>query len=153
MSGQVAREAMPDHIRRYAINQAKIPPTHFSMLNQMTFRLLGPLEIQGYTVPATMMPDIALGLMFSIWLRGRGEKPGSFPVYPHKFLPGDPRPTVEARLYPNRLMTDFNKQLDLWIRDGRARKYFGKRDENAIVPLDRVVAALPNPSVHPALGS
>ena len=153
MSGQLAREAMPEHVRRYAINQHKIPATHFSMLNQMTFRLLGPLEIQGYIVPATMMPDIALGRMFSKWLREQDENPDSFPSYPHEFLDGDPRPTVFARLYPNRLITDFNEQLDLWIRDGRARTYFGNRDENAIVPLDHVVAAIPSPSAHPALGS
>ena len=143
MSGQVAREGFPDHIRRYAINQAKIPPTHFSMLNQMTFRLLGPLEIQGYIVPAKLMPDISLGKMFSGWLRKRDEDPDSFPTYPHEFLPDDPRPTVMARLYPNRLITDFNRQLDKWLRDGRARKYLGERDPDAILPLDRVLAALP----------
>ena len=143
MSGQLARDAFPDHIRRYAINQQKIPATDFSMLNQMIFRLLGPMELQGYTLPAGLMPDIALGKMFSKWLREQGEDPDSFPSYPHEFLDGDPRPTVLARLYPNRLMTDFNEQLDLWIRDGRARKCFGNRDENAIVPLDRVVRALP----------
>lgn len=142
MSGRLARENMPEHVRRYAINQPKIPPTHFSMLNQMTFRLLGPLEIQGYIVPAKLMPDIALGMMFSKWLRAKGENPDAFPTYRHRFLPGDPRPTVNARLYPNRLMTDFNQQLDRWIM-GRAREYFGNRDENAIVPLDRVVASLP----------
>ena len=153
MSGRLVREAMPDHIRRYAINQHKIPPTHFSMLNQMIFRLLGPMELQGYSLPEGLMPDIALGKMFSMWLREQGEDPDSFPSYPHEFLDGDPRPTVPAKLYPNRLITEFNEQLDLWIRDGRARKYFGNRDENAIVPLDRVVAALPSPSAHPALGS
>ena len=153
MSGQLARDAFPDHIRRYAINQQKIPATDFSMLNQMIFRLLGPMELQGYTLPAGLMPDIALGKMFSKWLREQGEDPDSFPSYPHEFLDGDSRPTVLARLYPNRLMTDFNEQIDLWIRDGRARKYFGSRDENAIVPLDRVVAALPSPSTYPALGS
>ena len=153
MTGRLARDAFPDHIRRYAINQQKIPANDFSMLNQMIFRLLGPMEIQGYTMPVGLMPDIALGKMFSKWLREQGEDPDSFPSYAHEFLDGDPRPTVLARLYPNRLMTDFNEQIDLWIRDGRARKYFGERDENAIVPLDRVVAALPSPSAYPALGS
>ena len=134
MTGQIAQEAMPAHVRRYAINQHRIPLTHFSMLNQMTFRLLGPLEIQGYIVPARLMPDIAFGKMFSKWLREQGESPESFPTYPHEFLEGDPRPTVQARLYPNRLMTSFNQQADLWLRDGRAMKYFRARDENAILP-------------------
>ena len=148
MTGKLAREAMPEHVRRYTINQHKIPLTHFSMLNQMTFRLLGPLEIQGYIVPASMMPDIALGRMFSQWLRTEGEKPESFPTYLHEFLPGDPRPAVNARLYPNRLITDFNERLDLWIRGGRAREYFGGRDEDAILPLDRVLAVLPASAIN-----
>lgn len=145
MTGQIAREAMPEHVRRYAINQHKIPLTHFSMLNQMTFRLLGPLEIQGYIVPARLMPDIAFGRMFSKWLREQGESPASFPTYPHEFLESDPRPTIQARLYPNRLMTSFNEQADLWLRDGRAMKYFRARDENAILPLEKVLHALPLP--------
>ena len=145
MTGKLAREAMPEHVRRYAINQHKIPLTHFSMLNQMTFRLLGPLEIQGYIVPASMMPDIALGRMFSQWLRTEGEKPESFPTYRHEFV--DQRPTVDARLYPNEVMTEFNVQLDNWLR-GKAREYFGERDEAAILPLDRVLTELPAPAIN-----
>ncbi len=144
MSGKGAREArIPDHIRRYLVNRPKLLewPTHFSMLDQMTLRLLAPLEAEGYTLPAKLMPDIALGLMFSKWLRTKGEDPNSFPTYNHEFL--DHRPTVKARLYPNRLITAFNRQLDKWLSDGRARKYFGSRDEEAITPLDRVLAALP----------
>ena len=37
------------------------------------------------------------------------------------------RPVVDARLYPNELMTDFNLELENWIRDGRALKYFRER--------------------------
>ena len=59
------RGNLPDHVRRYVINQHKIPHTHFSMLNQMYLRLLAPLEIRGYILPNKLMPDIALGKMFS----------------------------------------------------------------------------------------
>lgn len=145
LSGQAAqRSAIPDHVRRYIINQPKIPVTHFSMLNQMFLRLLAPLENRGYILPANLMPDIALGKMFSKWLRRRGFNPDSFPTYQHRFL--DHRPIVEARLYPNELMTDFNVQLDRWIRDGRARLYFKTRDGEALPALDQVLAALPPPS-------
>ena len=91
-----------------------------------------------------MMPDIALGKMFSQWLRDSGYEPETFPTYNHEFL--DNRPTVEARLYPNELITEFNLQLDTWLRDGRAQKYFSKRDSNSIAPLSEVLA-LPQPSV------
>ncbi len=143
-SGHATRQdKLPDHVRRYLVNRPKIPATHFSMLDQMTLRLLAPLEDYGYTLPAKLMPDIALGSMFSNWLRDRGYGPDSFETYNHEFL--DHRPNVWARLYPNELITEFNQQLERWMRDGRARKYFGSRDAKAIAPLDRVLAALPAP--------
>ena len=144
------RGRLPDHVRRYLVNRPKIPPSHFSMLDQMTLRLLAPLEEHGYTLPARLMPDIALGRMFSRWLRDRGYDPDSFPTYDHQFL--DHRPVVRARLYPNELLTAFNLQLDAWLRDGSARKYFGGRDATAIEPLSRVLAALPAPNRTPAPG-
>ena len=116
--------------RRYLVNRHKIPATHFSMLDQMTLRLLAPLEDRGYIIPIQMMPDIALGKMFSGWLRASKYKPDTFPTYAHEFL--DHRPTVKARLYPNSLITEFNLQLDRWLRDGRARKYFAKLDPAAL---------------------
>ena len=145
VSGQAERRVgLPDHVRRYLVNRHKIPPTHFSMLDQMVLRLLAPLEDHGYTLPANLMPDISLGRMFSGWLRDREYDPDSFETYDHEFL--DHRPTVEARLYPNELITEFNQQIESWLRDGRARRYFGQRDAAAIGPLDQVLAALPAPA-------
>lgn len=129
----------PYHIRRYLINRSKIPATHFSMLDQMTFKLLGALESKGYVVPARMMPDISLGKIFSNWLRSKGYDPDAFPTYPHEFDDGK-RPIVQARLYPNDLMTDFNQKLDQWIVSGAALKYFSERDPESIEPLKLVYA-------------
>ena len=134
---------LPDHIRRYMVNRHKIPTTHFSMLDQMTLRLLAPLESHGYTLPATMMPDISLGRMFSTWCREHGHDPDEFPNYPHEFI--DHRPTVPARLYPNGLITDFNVELESWLGNGRALKYFRERDQSAIYAVEMTVAALPPP--------
>ena len=134
---------LPEHVRRYLVNRHKIPGTHFSMLDQMTLRLLAPLEQQGYILPAKLMPDIALGRMFSKWLRANGHDPDSFPMYDHEFL--DHRPIVKARLYPNEIMTAFNRQLEEWLRDGRARTYFASRDADALLPLDKALDLLPAP--------
>ena len=142
ISGQGGGQ-LPDHVRRYIVNRHKIPNTHFSMLDQMTLRLLAPLEVHGYLLPAELMPDIALGRMFSKWLRDSGHDPDSFPSYKHEFL--DHRPIVKARLYPNELITEFNIQLENWLRDGRSRRYFGERDPSSISPLSMVLA-LPSPS-------
>ena len=142
--GQVTYEGsrLPDHIRRYLVNRPKIPMTHFSMLDQMTLRLLAPLEEHGYIIPARLWPDISLGRMFSGWLRTEGHDPDSFPNYEHEFIDG--RQSVSARLYPNELITKFNQRLDYWLRTN-ARTYFGDRDEASIEPLDSVLAALPLP--------
>ena len=138
------RSTLPTHLRRYAINQHKIPHTHFSMLNAMTERILAPLDIHGYTVSDDIMPDISMGRMFSKWCREQGEDPKIFPNYDHEFL--DHRPIVEARLYPNRLLSDFNRELDNWLRDGRAKQYFADRDPKALEALNKVLA-LPTPSI------
>ena len=136
ISGQSASKArLPDHIRRYMINRPKIPNTHFSMLDQMTLRLLAPLESKGYLLPSHLMPDISLGKMFSKWLQDKGYDPNTFPAYEHEFL--DYRPTVQARLYPNELMSDFNIEMENWLRDGRSWKYFSERDVDSIEPLKK----------------
>lgn len=124
----------PYHIRRYLVNRSKIPPTHFSMLDQMTIKLLGALESKGYIIPAKLMPDISLGRMFSKWLRDNGYDPDSFPEYEHVFDDGK-RPPVPARLYPNELMTKFNLELEEWLISGKALKYFSERDKESIAPL------------------
>ena len=43
------------------------------------------------------------------------------------------------------LLTDFNLELDAWLRDGRAREYFAKRDQKALPVLGRVLMQLPAP--------
>jgi len=142
--GGLRRDALPDHVRRYLVNRPKIPATHFSMLDQMTLKLLAPLEDRGYTIPPRLMPDISMGKMFSAWCRKHGFEPDTFPTYDHEFLPSDKRPVVKARLYPNELITAFNLELENWIRDGRAIRYF-KKDGNAIQSIQAIAAALPPP--------
>lgn len=139
--GYQSTRAYPYHIRRYLINRHKIPVTHFSMLDQITIKLLGALEAKGYIVPDSMMVDIALGKAFSKWLRLNGYDPDSFPSYMHDFDDGK-RPIVKARLYPNELMTQFNIELEAWIKDGRATKYFSDRDQNSIPALKAVYSEL-----------
>lgn len=132
----------PYHIRRYLINHHKIPHTHFSMLNQVTVKLLGSLEAKGYIVPAKLMPDISMGKIFSNWLRTQGYDPDSFDTYEHVFDDGV-RPVVPARLYPNELMSSFNLELEKWIRSGKALEYFSSRDVNSIKAIKAVYAELP----------
>ena len=133
MSGVNKRDyRLPYHIRRYLVNNEKIPTqTHFSMLNEMIFMLLAPLERMGYELPISLMPDISMGKLFSQWCRNKGYNPEEFPTYEHVFDDGK-RPPVQARLYPNQLLSDFRKYFyEEWLKK-RAIDYFKKKDETAL---------------------
>ena len=71
--------------------------------------------------------------------------PEQFLTYRHKFVDGQ-RPDVDARLYPNELLTQFNVEMEKWLRDGKALTYFSARDRTAIEPLQRASALLPPPT-------
>lgn len=142
LNGNVkSKTELPYHIRRYLINRSKIPPTHFSMLDQMTLKFLAPLEARGYILPASLLPDISLGKMFSSWLRSNGYKPETFPAYIHEFDDGK-RPPVNARLYPNELITSFNLELQSWIEE-KSLTYFQKRSVEALPYLKSIKKQLP----------
>lgn len=144
MQGTIqATYELPLHVRRYIVNRHKIPPTHFSMLDQMTLKLLAPLESKGYLIPDKLMPDISLGRMFSKWCREHGRDPNDFPTYKHVFADGK-RKDVDARLYPNDLMTSFNLELNNWITKGKALTYFKERDSSSIEPLKLVTEEIKN---------
>ncbi|WP_242689539.1 KilA-N domain-containing protein [Photorhabdus cinerea] len=68
MSGGSVKAKLPIHLERYMINRRAIPHTHFSILNELTFNLVAPLEQSGYTLPENMVPDISEGKIFSQWL-------------------------------------------------------------------------------------
>lgn len=52
-----------------------MPRTHFSILQELSYGLIAPMEAQGYTQPERLVPDISEGRMFSQWLRERGVDP------------------------------------------------------------------------------
>lgn len=135
---------MPVHVRRYMANRAKVPPTHFSMLNEIYLHLIAPLEEANFILPDKMVPDASTGRMFSEFLRRNGINPNEFPSYTHEFLDGR-RPKVQARLYPNEFLADFRKYFhDTWL-PGRALDYFRERAPDALPHLQQIVAALPAP--------
>ncbi len=138
---------MPPHVKRYMANRAKIPPTHFSMLNEIYLHLLAPLEESGYSIPDKMLPDISTGKMFSSFLRRQGIDVGSFHHYEHDFEDtNDKRPIVQARLYPIEHLPAFRNYFhSVWLPD-RAVNYFEKHDLKAVPHIKQIIAALPAPS-------
>ncbi len=123
-------ERLPYHLRRYVANMAEVPRTHFSILQELTYGLIAPMEARGYTLPERLVPDISEGRMFSKWLRDeKGIDPGKFPTYKHRYEDGR---VVDARLYPNTLLAEFRSHFhDVWL-PLRAQTYFVDRDPNAV---------------------
>ncbi|MBB3118376.1 KilA-N domain-containing protein [Pseudoduganella violacea] len=129
---------MPVHLQRYMANRAEIPATHFSILNELTFGLIAPLESGGYTLPEGMVPDISEGKMFSAWIRKeKGVNPADFPSYQHRYTDGR---VVSARLYPNEYLADFRAHFNtVWLPQ-KAAKYFADRDVKALQYLPKLLA-------------
>jgi hypothetical protein len=126
---------LPYHIRRYLANRSEIPSTHWSMLNELTFAIVGPLEKEGYTLPDKMVPDISEGKMFCNWLRkSHNTDPSAFPTYRHRYEDGR---VVDARLYPNQLLPVFRDHLHrVWIPQ-RMVSYFKERDPVALTYINK----------------
>jgi hypothetical protein len=138
---------MPYHLRRYVANQPSVPMGYFSILSEMSMRLIAPLEIQGYTIPENMVPDISVGRIFCRWLReARGVDPDSFPNYSHKYEDGR---VIPARLYPLSLLSDFVTHFqNEWLAN-RAEKYFKERDESVVELLPKLLRPAPSIAIAP----
>jgi hypothetical protein len=130
MSGKIPGGNLPYHIRRYIANRSAIPPTHFSILNELIFGLIAPMEEKGYTLPENMLPDISEGKMFAKWLRDeKGVDTAKMPTYKHCYEDGR---IVYPKMYPIVLMEDFRRHFyGTWIPD-RMVAYFSERDQNAL---------------------
>lgn len=141
-TGYKATGALPLHLARYTKNRAKIPYTHFSMLNEITLNLIAPLEEAGYTLPENIVPDISEGRMFCAWLRkNRGVEPRDFPRYEHEYIDGR---VVNACLYPVEYIDDFRRHFnEIWLKE-KAPEYLKKRDAIALEFVQNL--ALPSPN-------
>jgi len=136
LSGNVKQAKMPYHLERYLANRAAVPPTHWSMLNEMTFLLIAPLEQDGYRLPDNMLPDISTGRMFCDWLRDNGFDPDEMPRYKHVYADGR---VVEPRLYPNALLHKFRENFHgVWMQE-KCVNYFQKRDPKALEHIPALI--------------
>ena len=129
---------MPVHVRRYLKNKSKIPPTHFSMLNEIYLNLLAPLEDYGIVPPDKMMPDISTGRLFSDFLRRKGIDPSDFPTNEHEFSDSSRR-RVQARLYPIEHLPDFRHYFNSEWLPNRSIAYFQTRYARALPALHRIL--------------
>ncbi len=128
---------LPYHLRRYLANQDQVPFGYFSILQEITTRLIGQMEARGYTLPESMFPDISVGKIFCKWLREEMHlDPESFPVYQHSYEDGR---VVSARAYPLYLLSPFAIHFhDVWLKE-KAPTYFKGRDPKALECLTKIL--------------
>ena len=132
---------MPVHVQRFLKNRTKIPPDHFSMLNEIYLNLFAPLEDYGAIPPDRMMPDISTGRMFSDFLRQKGIDPDNFKTYEHEFADSTRTP-VRARLYPIEHLAAFRQFFyGTWL-PMKSEPYFKDRFPQAL-PYLRIIKQLP----------
>lgn len=129
---------LPSHIRRYVLNQHAVPRGCFTILQEITFLLTGPLEALGHELAEHFLPDGSLGKMFCAHLRNdHGYGTSGLPKYTHTFEDGR---KVLANAYPDDLLAVFRKYaLEFWLPK-HAPKYFKDRDPSVLPLLNRLPA-------------
>ena len=143
-AGQPA--ALPYHIERHMLNAAKIPPSHFSILQETTFTLTAPLEMRGHTIPSNVVPDISQGILFCKYAREHlGVDTDQLPQYEHEYPDGR---KVWANLYPVELLGEFRKWVnEQWLLT-RAQAYFKTRDPIALPHIDQMLKITAAPKLR-----
>lgn len=137
MSGKGQPAKLPYHLERHLMNQNKIPLGYFSVLQEMTNFLVGPMEANGYRLPEKCMPDIAQAKMLCKYLRDQcGVDTKTLTKYPHEFPDGR---LVQANLYPVEYLGAFRRLMaDVWMPQ-HAAAYFKARDPDALPALDKIL--------------
>lgn len=140
---------LPAHIRRYIMNQASVPQGYFTILQEITFILTGPLEVLGHELKEHLLPDGSMGKMFCAHLRDEhGVDTDRLAKYWHHFEDGR---RVQANLYPDELLLVFRKYaLDYWLPK-HAPKYFKGRDPAVIEFLAKLPALTAPTKPKPAV--
>jgi hypothetical protein len=136
LSGKHAPARMPPHLRRHMLNFHKVPTGYFSVLQEMTNRLVAPMEAHGYELPEKMMPDISQAKMLCKHLRDKhGIDTSALEKYTHTFPDGR---EVQANLYPVKYLGDFAVLIaEHWMPN--APTYFKTRDPAALIALDKML--------------
>lgn len=137
MSGKGQPSKLPYHLERHLMNQNKIPLGYFSVLQEMTNFLVGPMEANGYRLPEKCMPDIAQAKMLCKHLRDECDvDTKALNKYSHDFPDGR---AVPANLYPVEYLGTFRRLMaEVWMPQ-HAAAYFKARDPDALPALDKIL--------------
>jgi hypothetical protein len=139
MNGKMptSKSNLPYHLKRYYLNSSNIPLGYFSVLQEMTIMLFGALEMKGYVIPNTMIPDISEGRIFAKFMRDQGINIDEMPTYIHIYEDG--RRCAGTKLYPNEYLFAFRQHvIEHWLPK-RAIKYFKERDKTALPYINSIL--------------
>lgn len=141
--------ALPVHLQRYMANDNKVPPGHFSILQETGISLFGPLHLLGFDIPSGWVPDISVGKLFCAWLRtNHGVDTDTLPSYPHDYLDG--RPICYPNAYPDQYLAAYRTWFrTVWLTEN-GQKYFKNKDPSSINYLNKMpaLAAPPPTAIH-----
>lgn len=137
MSGKRQPAKLPYHLERHLLNQNKIPLGYFSVLQEMTNFLVGPMEANGYRLPEKCMPDISHAKLLCKHLRDDyGVDTNALHKYSHEFPDGR---VVQANLYPVEFLGAFRRLMaEVWMPQ-HAAAYFKTRNPAALPALDKIL--------------
>jgi hypothetical protein len=137
MDGKGQPAKLPYHLERHMLNLHKIPSGYFSVLQEMTNFLVGPMEANGYRMDESMMPDISQAKMLCQHLRDKcGIDTKTLPKYTHTFPDGR---EVPANLYSIEYLAAFRRLMaEIWLPE-KAETYFKSRDPSALPALDKIL--------------
>ena len=137
LSGKHSPTKLPYHLERHMLNFHKIPTGYFSVLQEMTNRLVAPMEAHGYRLPDKMLPDISQAKMLCKHLRDKHMiDTGSLEKYTHEYPDGR---EVQANLYPVKYLGDFHVLMAEEWMPKKAVTYFKDRDPVALLALDKMM--------------
>jgi len=133
---------VPAFIKRFNENWDRVPSTHFSVINELAYRLWGRLEMVGHTMAdrapngVQLRPDGSVGKLFAKWLdENHPDVCSSYSYYSHKTDEWE----GDVRMYPRALLALFLEYVDdVWIPE-HAERYFNTRDPAALPHLPKLL--------------
>jgi hypothetical protein len=138
------------HLHRYLANDSNIPVDQFSILQETTLGLIGPLHMMGFDIHKGWWPDVFVDSHFCAYLRStHGIDTDALLTYWHDYLDG--RPRVNAKLYPIDVLPVYRLWFhQIWLPiNGVA--LFAANDKSSLAFLDKLpaLAAPTKPTAKP----
>lgn len=126
---------VPAFIKRFNENWDRVPASHFSVINELVYRLWGRLEMVGHMMADRApngkqnRPDVSVGRRFAAWLdEYHPTMCADYLYYSHKTDEWE----GDARMYPRAMLPLFLEYVDdVWI-PLHSQEYFNSRDPAAL---------------------